>query len=126
VGVQEQEAYTNVIDGMQGAMEPGGTGAASKVKGIIICGKTGTAQNPHGDDHSVFLAFAPRDNPKIAIACIVENGGFGHAWSAPIVSLMIEKYLKGKIERPEIEKRMFEGDLITKNNAKDALKLKRH
>lgn len=112
VGVQNQEAYQNVIDGMQGAMEPGGTAYASRLKGIIVCGKTGTAQNPHGKDHAVFLAFAPRENPKIAIACIIENAGFGGVWSAPVVTLMIEKYLKGKTERPEVEKRMLEANLI--------------
>ncbi|MBA3662601.1 MAG: penicillin-binding protein 2 [Bacteroidetes bacterium] len=112
VGVQNPEAYQNVIDGMQGAMEPGGTAYTNRLKDIVVCGKTGTAQNPHGKDHAVFLAFAPRENPKIAIACIVENAGFGNTWSAPIVTLMIEKYLKGKTERPEVEKRMIEADLI--------------
>jgi penicillin-binding protein 2 len=112
VGVQNQEAYQNVIDGMQGALEPGGTAFSNRLKDIVVCGKTGTAQNPHGKDHAVFLAFAPRENPKIAIACIVENAGFGNTWSAPIVTLMIEKYLKGKTDRPEVEKRMLEADLI--------------
>jgi len=111
VGVQEPEYYLNVIDGMQHCLD-GGTGYHSRVKDIVICGKTGTAQNPHGKDHAVFLAFAPRDEPKIAIACIVENAGFGGTWSAPIVTLMIEKYIKGKTDRPEIEKRMLEADLI--------------
>ncbi len=126
VGVQDQTAYLNVIDGMQGALEPGGTAFTNRLKDIVVCGKTGTAQNPHGDDHAVFLAFAPRENPKIAIACIVENAGFGNTWSAPIVTLMIEKYLKGKTDRPETEKRMLEGDLITKNNLKEAIKIKHH
>jgi len=116
VAVQNQTAYLNVIDGMQGAMEPGGTAFTNRIKDIVVCGKTGTAQNPHGKDHAVFLAFAPRDNPKIAIACIVENAGFGNTWSAPIVTLMIEKYLKGKTDRPEVEKRMLEADLINQPN----------
>ena len=116
VGVQNQEAYTNVIDGMQGAMEPGGTASANKLKDIIVCGKTGTAQNPHGKSHAVFLAFAPRENPKIAMACIVENAGFGGVWSAPIVTLMMEKYLKGKTDRLEVEKRTLEADLINGKN----------
>ena len=116
VGVQNQEAYTNVIDGMQGAMEPGGTASANKLKGIIVCGKTGTAQNPHGKSHAVFLAFAPRENPKIAMACIIENAGFGGVWSAPIVTLMMEKYLKGKTDRLEVEKRTLEADLINGKN----------
>jgi penicillin-binding protein 2 len=111
VGVQNQEYYTNVIDGMQQCLESG-TAYYMRVKDITICGKTGTAQNPHGKDHAVFLAFAPRENPRIAIACIVENAGFGGVWSAPIVTLMIEKYLKGKTDRPEVETRMLEADLI--------------
>jgi penicillin-binding protein 2 len=113
VGVQNQQAYDIVIEGMQHALEPGGTAYASHLKDIIVCGKTGTAQNPHGKDHAVFLAFAPKDNPKIAIACLVENAGFGGVWSAPIVTLMIEKYLKGKTDRPELEKRMMESSPLT-------------
>ncbi|HQS07013.1 MAG TPA: penicillin-binding transpeptidase domain-containing protein, partial [Daejeonella sp.] len=66
-----------------------------------MCGKTGTVQNPHGKDHSVFVAFAPRENPKIAIAVVVENAGFGATWSAPIASLMVEKYINKKISRPK-------------------------
>jgi penicillin-binding protein 2 len=116
VGVQNQEAYTNVIDGMQGAMEPGGTAYASRIQDVIVCGKTGTAQNPHGQSHAVFLAFAPRDNPKIAMACIVENAGFGGVTSAPIVSLMMEKYLKGKTTRLDLEKRVMAADLINGKN----------
>ncbi|MBK9285128.1 MAG: penicillin-binding protein 2 [Sphingobacteriaceae bacterium] len=112
VAVQNQEAYQNVIDGMQGAMEPGGTAFTNRIKDIVVCGKTGTAQNPHGKDHAVFLAFAPREKPKIAIACIIENAGFGNTWSAPVVTLMIEKYLKGKTDRQELEKRIMDADLI--------------
>lgn len=115
VSVQKQEAYLNVIDGMQKCFE-GGTATASKVPGIIACGKTGTAENPHGKDHAVFLAFAPRDNPKIAMVCFIENAGFGGTWSAPIVSLMMEKYLTGKVTRPEMEKRMMEANLIEGKN----------
>jgi penicillin-binding protein 2 len=116
VAVQKQEAYDNVIEGMANAMLPGGTASASRIKDIEICGKTGTAENPHGKSHAVFLAFAPRNNPKIAIACIVENAGFGGIWSAPIVTLMMEKYLKGKTSRPEIEKRVMDADLINGKN----------
>lgn len=79
---------------------------------IRQCGKTGTVQNPHGEDHSIFIAFAPIENPQIALSVIVENSGFGSTWAAPIASLMIEKYLKGKSSRPALEKRMKEGDLI--------------
>jgi penicillin-binding protein 2 len=81
---------------------------------IKQCGKTGTVQNPHGDDHSIFIAFAPMENPKIAISVIVENSGFGSTWAAPIASLMIEKYLLGEVGRTILEKRIKEGDLIHK------------
>ena len=67
--------------------------------GITICGKTGTAENPHGNDHSIFIAFAPKHDPKIAIAVYVENQGFGTTYAAPIASLMIEKYLTGEVQR---------------------------
>ncbi|MEM1136837.1 MAG: penicillin-binding protein 2 [Bacteroidota bacterium] len=78
------------------------TARLAKHPDIVICGKTGTAQNPHGEDHSVFMAFAPLKNPKIAIAVYVENAGFGGTWAAPIASLIIEKYLKGKIDEKRI------------------------
>ena len=88
-----------------------GTARASKIEGLEMCGKTGTAENPHGQDHSIFVAFAPKDNPKIALSIIVENGYWGSRWAAPIASLMIEKYLNGEISRPQMVKRMLEGDL---------------
>ncbi len=116
--VQNQIAYKNVHDGMQNCVDAG-TGRGSRVKDIVICGKTGTAENPHGDSHAVFSAFAPRENPKIAIICIVENAGWGGTWSAPIVGLMIEKYLTGKVSRPEVEKRMTDADLINRKNLLD-------
>ncbi len=108
--------FIPVVDAMERVLKPGGTAWTSAIKDITICGKTGTAENPHGKDHAVFLAFAPKDNPKIAIACVVENCGFGGVFAAPIVCLMIEKYLKGKISRPEMEKRMLEIDLIHGKN----------
>lgn len=88
-----------VIQGMYGVVyEPGGTARRARIHdSIIVCGKTGTAQNPHGKDHSVFIAFAPKDNPKIAIAVYVENAGGGGTWAAPIASLMMEKYLTDSI-----------------------------
>jgi penicillin-binding protein 2 len=91
-----------------------GTARIAKLPGISICGKTGTAQNPHGKDHSLFACFAPRDNPKIAIAVIVENSGYGATWAAPIASLMIEKYMNDTIStaRKYLETNMFEGNLI--------------
>lgn len=105
--------YDIIIEGMADVMEKG-TGAMQKIEGIDYCGKTGTAQNPHGKDHSVFVAFAPRENPKIAISVVVENAGFGAAWAAPIASLLIEKYLTDTIKRPAIEEKMLNGDLIHK------------
>ena len=113
--------FIPVVDGMERVLKPGGTASNAAIKEISVCGKTGTAQNPHGKDHSVFLAFAPKDNPKIAIACVVENCGFGGVFAAPIVSLMIEKYLKGDIDRKDprrvdMEKRMAAIDLIHRLN----------
>ncbi|MGL2962267.1 penicillin-binding protein 2 [Flavobacterium sp. RSB2_4_14] len=96
-----------------------GTARGLNVEGIDICGKTGTAENYakiNGkrvklQDHSIFVAFAPKDNPKIAIAVFVENGYWGARWAGPITSLMIEKYIKKKITRKDLEKRMLEGSL---------------
>ena len=78
--------------------------------GLDVCGKTGTAQNPHGEDNSVFICFAPKDNPKIAVAAYVENAGFGATWALPVASLMLEKYLTGDIcpQRRYLEQRMLE------------------
>jgi penicillin-binding protein 2 len=91
-----------VIQGMSEVVNaPSGTAIYSRIDGIEMCGKTGTVQNPHGADHSVFVAFAPRHNPKIAIAVVVENAGFGSTWSAPIASLMVEKYITRTISRPK-------------------------
>ena len=77
---------------------------------IIMCGKTGTAQNPHGKDHSIFIAFAPKNNPKIAIAVYVENGGWGSTWAAPIAGLMIQKYTKTLINE-NLENFILEGKI---------------
>ena len=100
-----------VIEAMHDVVEAG-TATGAKMDSIPICGKTGTAQNPHGKNHSIFIAFAPMDHPAIAISVVVENSGFGATWAAPIASLMIEKYLKREVSRKEIEQRMIEGDLI--------------
>ena len=81
----------------------GGTAWRAKMTDIIVCGKTGTAQNPHGEDHSIFIAFAPKEDPQIAVSVYVENGGFGNIWAAPIASLMIEQYLSDSISRPALE-----------------------
>ena len=107
-----KEHFEPVIEGLFNVFEkPNGTAHWSKVKGIEICGKTGTSENPHGQDHSIFIAFAPKDDPKIAIAIFVENGYWGSRWAGPIASLMIEKYLNGDTIRPLIEQRMLNGSL---------------
>jgi penicillin-binding protein 2 len=104
--------FEPVIEGLFNVFEnPSGTARGSKVMGIEICGKTGTAENPHGQDHSVFIAFAPKDEPKIAIAVFVENGYWGSRWAGPIASLMIEKYLTNNTVRPWLETRMYEGSI---------------
>lgn len=108
----DKEYFEPVIEGLFDVFEnPNGTATWSRVKGIEICGKTGTAQNTHGQDHSIFIAFAPKDNPKIAIAVFVENGYWGSRWAGPIASLMIEKYLNGGTIRPWEEERMLKGSL---------------
>jgi penicillin-binding protein 2 len=102
--------FEQIVLGMEQAVTSG-TAAGVKLKDIIMCGKTGTAQNPHGANHSVFIGFAPKDNPKIAIAVYVENAGFGATYAAPIASLMIEKYLKGEITNKTLEKRILDLNL---------------
>lgn len=103
--------FNLVASAMKKVVEQG-TGYSARKEGIDICGKTGTVENPHGEDHSTFLAFAPSDHPKIAISVYVENGVWGSRWAAPIAGLMIEKYLRDSISNPALEKRMMEGNLI--------------
>jgi penicillin-binding protein 2 len=106
--------FEEVILGMEAAVN-GGAGATARIaalNGITVCGKTGTAENPFGEDHSVFIAFAPKDDPKIAIAVYVENSGFGATYAAPVASLMIEKYLRGEITNKPLEQRMLELNLV--------------
>ncbi len=93
----DRKHFDLVVDGMRDAYKQGTVAYYAILKDIAVCSKTGTAQNPHGEDHSVFIAFAPKDNPKIVVAAYVENAGFGGVWAAPVAALMIEKYLKGKI-----------------------------
>lgn len=108
-----------VTEGMYQVVQGGpGSGATAwfvAVKGVDICGKTGTAQNPHGEDHSMFMAFAPREDPQIAIAVCVENAGFGATYAAPIASLMIEKYLTDTITNHWREASILEKDFIHRN-----------
>ena len=92
-----------VVEGMYDAVhKAGGTGRLAYVPGLDICGKTGTAQNPHGKDHATFLCFAPKDDPKIAVSVYVEHGGFGGSVAAPIASLIVEQYLTDTITRPAL------------------------
>lgn len=112
----DPEHFDIVVDAMRAVVEdPGGTGSMARIPGITVCGKTGTAQNPHGEDHSVFMAFAPMENPKIAVAVYVENAGWGGVWAAPISSLMIEMYLNREIgeEGKKKEEKILEGDFLT-------------
>ena len=111
-----QKQFPKVINGMWRAVNSGpgagGTAWIAHIDSLDVCGKTGTAQNPRGADNSVFICFAPMDNPKIAIAAYVENGGFGASYAAPMASLMVERYLRGETSRPALEKRMKEADLM--------------
>jgi penicillin-binding protein 2 len=109
----DKKYFDIVVDGMESVVESG-TAASTRIKGIVVCGKTGTAQNPHGKDHSMYVAFAPKYNPKIAIAVSVENAGFGSQWAAPIAALLIEKYLTDSISRHDLDKRMREGVTLPK------------
>ena len=112
--------FKKVTKGMWRAVNSGfgsgGTASIAAVPGLDICGKTGTAQNPHGADNSVFICFAPMDHPKIAVAAYIENAGFGATWAAPIASLLIEKYLNGEIseQRKGLEEKVLEGDLMSR------------
>ncbi len=110
--------FPYIVEGMNMSVYgDGGTSHVAQVPGVNMCGKTGTAQNPHGDDHSVFICFAPKDDPKIAVAAYIENGGFGATWAAPIASLIVEKYLNGEIAegaRKDLETRVRNGYLLNK------------
>jgi len=110
-----RENYEMIVEGMEEVVEQGTARLSAKVDSLIICGKTGTIQNPHGEAHSAFVAFAPKIKPKIAIAVYIENGVWGARFAAPIASLIIEKYLKGRISprRKQFEDAMFNSDLIS-------------
>ena len=103
--------YDIIIEGMERVIKDNnGTAHNIKSDDIVICGKTGTAQNPHGEDHSIFIAFAPKEDPKIALAVYVENGGWGSKWAAPIASLIIEKYTNSEINT-DLEKFILNGKI---------------
>ena len=112
--------FYQVIDGMWRAVNSGfgsgGTASIAAVPGLDICGKTGTAQNPRGAYNYVFICFAPKENPKIAVAAYIENGGFGATWACPIASLLVEKYLNGTIDekRKPLEQRVLDGNLMSR------------
>ncbi|MGE4515102.1 MAG: penicillin-binding transpeptidase domain-containing protein, partial [Chryseobacterium sp.] len=110
----EKKYFPIVYEGMWKVFESG-TARTSKLEGIEMCGKTGTVQT-HGKDHAFFVGFAPKDNPKIAIAVIVENAGFGSTYAAPIFSLLAEQYLKGKVERNELQEKV--SNTVTNSNVK--------
>ena len=93
-----------------------GTGRWYNIDTLMMCGKTGTVQNPHGRDHAIFIGFAPQDDPKIAVAVVVENAGFGATWACPVASLMIEQYLTDTITRPALYQKMAETVLIHKKD----------
>ncbi len=113
------ENFEPVLKGMREVFESEhGTARWYKIPGLSVGGKTGTVQNPHGEDHSIFVAIAPLENPKIAISVIVENAGFGSTWAAPIATLMIEKYLQDSITRRPLQKRIIEGNLLNRMKKK--------
>jgi penicillin-binding protein 2 len=108
--------FTFVRDAMSDAIY--GTAPRAFIPGINLCGKTGTAENPHGEDHSVFMAFAPKENPKIAIAVYVENAGWGGRAAASIASLAIEKYLTGEVKRQSLQDYVIANDFADKVRVK--------
>lgn len=117
----DPEHFEVIVEGMYQAVNaPAGSGATARLAAIpdlVLCGKTGTAQNPHGEDNSVFICFAPKDNPKIAVAVYIEQGGFGASQAAPVASLLVEKYLTGEIHpsRQWLYERTLEQDLVTRH-----------
>ncbi len=115
----DQHYFEDIAEGMRMAVT-GGTCRLANLPDIEVCGKTGTAQNPHGRDHSAFIGFAPYKDPKIAVCVYVENAGFGATFGVPIGSLVIERYLKGKIDpsRKYIEERMLSSNTIIYSGVK--------
>ncbi|MFD2968647.1 penicillin-binding protein 2 [Sphingobacterium bambusae] len=120
----DEKYYAPVIEGMSRAVNrPGGTAYSVRIPTIEMCGKTGTAQNPHGENHAVFFAFAPRENPKIAIAVFVENAGYGGTWAGPIANMLVEKYINDTITLPKyIQDRIYNANFIPKSEKKTEVK----
>ena len=111
--------FEPIVNGMEMAVEHGTVWSAAKLEGVSICGKTGTSMNAKGANHSIFLCFAPKENPKIAIATFVENAGFGGFAAAPIATLMVEKYLNDTIKRQNLEKHMISRNYLHPELQKD-------
>jgi len=103
--------YNAIADAMEDVVNRG-TARRAITPGISICGKTGTIENKPYEDHSCFIAFAPKEDPKIAIAVYVENAGYGGTWAAPIASLIIEKHINDSIQNPRKEQRILEKRFI--------------
>lgn len=108
--------FEYIAEGMEQAVNGGygATAGIAAIKDIVVCGKTGTAQNSHGKDHSIFIAFAPKVSPRIAIAVYVENAGFGATYAAPIASLIMERYIKGEVKNKYLEEYVLALNLMAK------------
>ena len=111
----DEKHFDVVHRGMARVMQEG-TGKWYNIPDLKICGKTGTVQNPHGEDHALFIGFAPQDNPKIAIAVAVENAGFGSTWACPIATLIMEQYLTNQITRTWLYDNMINADFVNKKD----------
>ena len=105
------EWFELTVEGMHRVMT-NGTGRWNNIDSLQMCGKTGTAQNPHGKDHAIFIGFAPKDDPKIAVAVVVENAGFGATWAAPVATLMMEQYLTDTIKRKHLYDKIANANFI--------------
>jgi penicillin-binding protein 2 len=113
----DEKYFEYTIEGMHMATtRMGGTAWRAQIPGVDVCGKTGTAQNPHGKNHSVFVCFAPKNDPKIAVAVLVENSGAGGTYAAPVASLVLEKYLNGNVLRTDVERWILNMNLIKNND----------
>ena len=104
IGIK-QKWFAEVKEGMHRVMQYG-TGRWYPIEGISQAGKTGTAQNPHGKDHAIFIGFAPVEDPQIAVAVVVENAGYGATWACPVASMMMEQYLTGQVQRKDLRKKI--------------------
>jgi penicillin-binding protein 2 len=117
------EVFATVIGGMQAVVEETKLQSSVKQDKYIVCGKTGTVQNPHGVDHSAFVGFVPKDNPKIAVVVFIENAGFGATYAAPIGGLIMKKYMNDSIapKDKELEQKLIDTDLLDVKEVKKTL-----